>query len=176
MIRKITRGVKVSCGEVNCGDMRIVAVERVKNLGSVLTAENEVEAEVVERIAAATRYFWALSPLLSSRELSRGTKVQVYCTTVRPSVLYGCEAWRFTKKLGSSLEVFENGILRRLCRPVWHHIGSLYHIVRKCKHPNFAGDLLPYGATCGLCNIYVMYPGSFTYCGGPGSTCDPIAE
>ena len=40
-------------------------------------------------------------------------------STVRPAVTYGSETWRLTKRLERRLEVFENGVLRRICGAVF---------------------------------------------------------
>ena len=94
-------------------------MDSFKYLGSTVTTENRVEEEVKLRIASAARYSWSMSKVLNSNILSRRTKLKAYRTIIRPILTYGCETWRLTKDLERKLEVFENGILRRICRPVW---------------------------------------------------------
>jgi hypothetical protein len=55
--------------------------------------------------------------LLSSRLLSKNTKIGVYRTVVLPVVLYGCETWSLTPREEQSLRVFENRVLRRIFGP-----------------------------------------------------------
>ena len=115
---KVSRHDRI-LGNIRCGGMELEAVENFKYLGSTVTAENRVEEEVKIRIAAAARCSWALAKVLNSNILSRRTKVKAYTTIIRPVLTYGCETWRLTKDLERKLEVFENGILRRICKPVF---------------------------------------------------------
>jgi hypothetical protein len=55
--------------------------------------------------------------LLSSRLLSKNTKVRVYRTIILPVVLYGSENWSLTLREGQRLKVFENRVLRRVFGP-----------------------------------------------------------
>jgi hypothetical protein len=52
--------------------------------------------------------------LLSSRLLSKITKIRVYRTIILPVVLYGCETWSLTLREEQRLRVFENRVLRRI--------------------------------------------------------------
>jgi hypothetical protein len=51
---------------------------------------------------------------LSSRLLSKNTKIRVYRTIILPVVLYGCETWSLTLREEQRLRVFENRVLRRI--------------------------------------------------------------
>ena len=117
-VLKVSRQNRVF-GNIRCGNMELEAVESFKYLGSMVTAENRVEEEVKQRIAAAARCSWALTKVFNSNILSRRTKVRAYAVIVRPVLTYGCETWRLTKDLERKLEVFENGILRKICGPVF---------------------------------------------------------
>jgi hypothetical protein len=55
--------------------------------------------------------------LLSSRLLSKNTKVRAYRTIILPVVLYGCETWSLTLREEQRLRVFENRVLRRIFGP-----------------------------------------------------------
>jgi hypothetical protein len=55
--------------------------------------------------------------LLSSRLLSKNTKIRVYRTVVLPVVLYVCETWSVTLREEQRLRVFENRVLRRIFGP-----------------------------------------------------------
>ena len=117
-IMKVTRHDKI-LGNIRCGNMELEAVDSFKCLGSTVTTENRVEEEVKLRIASAARCSWSMSKVLNSSILSRRTRLKAYRTIIRPILTYGCETWRLTKDLERKLEVFENGILRRICGPVW---------------------------------------------------------
>ena len=117
-ILKVSRNDRVT-GNIGCGDMVLEAVESFKYLGSTVTSQNRVEEEVRIRVASGARSSWALAKTLKSSILSRKTKVQIYTTIIRPIVTYGTETLRLTKELERRLEVFENGILRQICGPVF---------------------------------------------------------
>jgi hypothetical protein len=55
--------------------------------------------------------------LLSSRLLSKNTKIRVYSTVVLPIVFCGCETWSFTLREEQRLRVLENRVLRRIFGP-----------------------------------------------------------
>jgi hypothetical protein len=55
--------------------------------------------------------------LLSSRLLSKNTKIRVYRNIILPVVLYGCETWSLTLGEEQSLMVFENRVLRGIFGP-----------------------------------------------------------
>ena len=96
--------------------MEVEAVGGFKYLGSMIDANNRVE--LLSRIGAAARCAASLRKLMTSRWISRQTKVKVYQTIIRPVVTYGCEAWRMTGGMERRLDVFENGILRLICGAV----------------------------------------------------------
>ncbi|KAF6215508.1 hypothetical protein GE061_010263 [Apolygus lucorum] len=50
-------------------------------LGSLVTSDNEVVAEVQRRIQAANRCYFGLVPQLKSRAISRTTKLRLYKTS-----------------------------------------------------------------------------------------------
>jgi hypothetical protein len=54
---------------------------------------------------------------LSSRLLSKTTKIRVYRTIILPVVLYGRETWSLTLREEQRLRVFENRVLRRIFGP-----------------------------------------------------------
>ena len=51
---------------------------------------------------------------MTSKLLTRTTKLQLYLTLIRPVVTYACETWALTKEHERRLLVFEHGILRRI--------------------------------------------------------------
>jgi hypothetical protein len=54
---------------------------------------------------------------VSSRLLSKSTKIRVSKTIILPVVLYGCETWPLTLREEQRLRVFENRGLRRIFGP-----------------------------------------------------------
>lgn len=39
-----------------------------------------------------------LTIIMKSKRVSRGSKIRIYRTVIRPTVLYGCESWVMNKK------------------------------------------------------------------------------
>jgi hypothetical protein len=60
---------------------------------------------------------YSVTAFLSSRLLSKNTKIRVYRPIVLPVVLYGCETWSLTQREEQRLRVFENRVLRRIFGP-----------------------------------------------------------
>ena len=94
-------------------------VQSFKYLGSTITSDNEIDIEIAERIGSGSRCAYALNKVLTSRRVSRKTKLRIYNIMIRPIVLYGCETWTLTKARIHRLEVFENSILRRIYGPIF---------------------------------------------------------
>ena len=117
-LMRCRRGETDADRQVQCGGMNVEMVDKFKYLGSVVTAGDEVQEEMKERIAAGARCAGALRRVLTCRWISRAVKVQIYTTVIRPVVLYGAETWRTTKAMERKLDVFENGIMRQICGPV----------------------------------------------------------
>jgi hypothetical protein len=61
--------------------------------------------------------YHSVQNLLSSRLLSKNTKIRVYRTIILPVVLYGCQTWSLTWREEQRLRVFENRVLRRIFGP-----------------------------------------------------------
>ena len=66
---------------------------------------------------ASNRTYFAAISLFRSQLLSRGTKIQLYKTLIRPVVSYGAETWTMMKKEEQALLIFEWEIYRRIYGP-----------------------------------------------------------
>jgi len=62
--------------------------------------------------------FYANRQLVNSSLISRSSKLQIYCTSVRPVVAYGSESWTLTMEEERALVIFERKILRKIYGPV----------------------------------------------------------
>jgi hypothetical protein len=80
-----------------------------------------VEKDIQRRILTGNRTYFAAIKLFRSRLLSRGTKIQLYKTLIRPVVSYGAETWTMTKKEGQALLVFGRKIFRRIYGPKYEN-------------------------------------------------------
>jgi hypothetical protein len=109
------------CGMVFCDvlvDRRknlnyYVALEEFKYLGTTLTNQNSIQAEIKSRLKLGNACYYSVQDLLSSRLLSKNLKIKIYRTIILP-VLYGFEAWSLTLREERRVKVFENRVLRRI--------------------------------------------------------------
>ena len=104
---------------IEIGELEVESVQAFKYLGSTITSDNLMDREITERVGTGNRCAFALHKVMTSRNITRRTKLRIYNIIIRPTVLYGCETWTLTKARIKKLEVFENGILRRIFGPIY---------------------------------------------------------
>jgi hypothetical protein len=92
-------------------------VEELKYLGATVTNRNSIHEEIKSRLESGNACYHSVQNLLSSRLLSKNTKIRVYRTIILPVILYGCETWSVTLREERRLRVFENRVLRRIFGP-----------------------------------------------------------
>jgi endonuclease/exonuclease/phosphatase family metal-dependent hydrolase len=105
------------------GSMRIGGVSTFQYLGATISSDNSMRAAIQERIKAGNRAYGANLKLIRSRVVSRGTKMEIYRTLIRPVATYACETWTLTDGDANRLLVFERRILRRIFGPVGENGG-----------------------------------------------------
>lgn len=93
---------------------RIEKVNQFEYLGVTVTNKNEEDKEIEKRIIKGSKAMGTMKRMLKSKEVSRAAKVRIYRTVIRPTVVYGCEAWVLTKKNEMKLEVWERKMLRNI--------------------------------------------------------------
>ena len=99
------------------GDQPIHTVQKFKYLGSVVTHDNNLDAEISNRIRAAADNFGKLCKIgFWSDPLSIKLKACIYKTNVHARLLYGSETWATTLAQIQRLEVFQMSCLRRMLR------------------------------------------------------------
>ena len=99
-------------------DRKFEVVSEFKYLGSFINTTADVSMEVHKRVHSAYGAFYSLKHLITSKSLSRGTKVKLYKTLIRVIALYGSETWNSTKADEEALGVFERRVLRAIYGPV----------------------------------------------------------
>lgn len=99
-------------------EMKFERVMEFKYLGSIVTDNNDIMPEIKQRLNAGNRSFFALKKLLRSKVITRKTKLRVYKTIIRPTVIYGSETWTLTQKQEKMLITWERKILRAIFGPI----------------------------------------------------------
>jgi len=92
-------------------------VEEFKYLGTTLTNQSYIQEEIKRRLKVGNACYYLVQNLLSSSYVSKNLKIEIYRTIILPGVLYGCETWSLTLRVGSRRRVFENRVLRRIFGP-----------------------------------------------------------
>ena len=66
--------------------------------------------------------YHSVQNILSSKLLSKNTKIKIYRTIILRVVLYGRDAYSFTLREERRLRVFENRVLRRVFGPMMDEV------------------------------------------------------
>jgi hypothetical protein len=90
-------------------------------LGMLISNDNSIEKETQGCILAGNRMYFAAISLFKSRLLSRGNKILLYKTLIRPVVSYGVETWMIMNKEEQALLIFERKIFRRIYSPKYEN-------------------------------------------------------
>jgi hypothetical protein len=59
----------------------------------MVNTDTSIEEEIKERIAAVNRAYHVHKQLFTSKLISRNVKLQLYNTSIRPTVTYASETW-----------------------------------------------------------------------------------
>ena len=112
------------------------AVKTFKYLGSTISNDASLDAEITSRIAKATAAFGRLTKRLwTNRNIRLDTKIAVYRAAVITSLLFGCETWTLKKAHFARLEKFHQTTLRRIARIRWFHKVPNYEVLSHCNIP-----------------------------------------
>ena len=113
---KINSKIKIKL-EVN-GNI-IEKTEKFQYLGSLVKIDGGAEEDVKNRISKANIAFSQLNNIWRAGYLSLKTKIRIFESNVKSVLLYGCETWKSTVKIKSSMQAFINLCLRKILRLRW---------------------------------------------------------
>ncbi|KAI5718850.1 hypothetical protein M8J76_001122 [Diaphorina citri] len=103
------------------GQYNFERVQCFKFLGVHIDGQNQRQTEMQIRLNNANKAYHSLRSLLSSRLLSRNSKLTLYNTIIKPVLLYGSETWSVTKREEHQMQVFENKVYRTIFGPYFDH-------------------------------------------------------
>ena len=96
-------------------DQPLPEATEFKYLGSMLTTDGRVEAEINRRIQAGWNNWRKMSGVLCDKKIPPKVKGKIHQTVVQPAMLYGLETVPQTKKTTQKLEVAEMKMCRWAC-------------------------------------------------------------
>ncbi|KAI5729084.1 hypothetical protein M8J77_025142 [Diaphorina citri] len=131
----VKRNKEDSPSHITIDNYKFESVSSFKYLGVTLTQDHQEDIEIQARLNAANRSFHASKKLMSSKLLSRCSKIKLYKTIIRPILTYGSENWIMTKKTEKKIITFENKILRKIYGP------TLENGIWRIKHNKEIRDL-----------------------------------
>jgi hypothetical protein len=110
--------------KLTTGNIEIDQVKTFRYLGTIVNGNNTLEEKIRERIVKGNKTFYANRNLFKSNLVSRKSKLKLYWSIIRPTVIYGCEAWVLKESIIRGLLVFERKILRKIFGPTKENNGN----------------------------------------------------
>ena len=130
------------------GNEEVLHVDTFVYLGSLVSSNSRVSAEVDRRLASASRCFGMLQCIFNATDLSINTKRLVYNACVLSTLLYGAECWPILRRDEIRLDAFHHRCLRAILgvtrldqqarhirnediRQRWGDVGTVTDMLRK---------------------------------------------
>jgi len=107
-----------NAGDLRIGNKTFEAVQSFQYLGNIIGNTKNNSKCIKEIIMMGNKAYYANRQLVNSSLISRSSKLQIYCTLVRPVATCGSESWTLTMEEERALAVFERKILRKIYGPV----------------------------------------------------------
>ena len=118
-------------------------------LGSIISADGSIEAEITSRIGKAGGAMKRLSNAPWKRRcISRQTKLRMYRALVFSVLLYGSETWNLTIRDCNRLNAFDMSCVRRLENVKLFNGIIMYETALFDNKPNYGSFLVP------LCDFF----------------------
>ena len=102
-------------GEVSLQVEVLKRVEKFKYLGSTVTEDGDLEAEITHKIQVGWKNWKKVSGVLCDRRVGIKLKGKVHKTVVRPAMMYGAETWAIMKTQEKKLDVAGMRMLKWMC-------------------------------------------------------------
>jgi hypothetical protein len=119
---------------ISIGNDILEVVESFTYLGSTISADCSIDAEITNRISKASAAFGALtSKLWNNHNIRWQTKLQVYQAVVLSTLLYASETWTCYKKHIRQLDRFHQSCLRRILKIHWRDRVSDVEVLQRAN-------------------------------------------
>ena len=94
---------------------RLEEVNNYTYLGVEISKDGKIEEEINNRIRKANNIYYQINnTVLGKKEMPNKTKLQVYKTTILPTITYGAESWVVNTKIESRITATEMKCLRKI--------------------------------------------------------------
>ena len=102
------------------GGNKLNSVLEITYLGSTISSDGRIDAEIQRRMARASTSFGRLRQRLwHNHHVSTQVKGKIYCAIVLSTLLYGAEAWTVYRRQVKKLQAFMMRHLRSILRITW---------------------------------------------------------
>ena len=127
-------GVQYTAPVVTVGQETLQAVEQFTYLGSTMSSDCSIDAEITNRIAKASSAFGALtSKLWNVRGIRCETKLAVYHAVVLPTLMYASETWTYYRRHLRQLDRFHISCLRQILNIRWQDRIANVEVLQRAK-------------------------------------------
>ncbi|KAL9989059.1 hypothetical protein ACROYT_G003567 [Oculina patagonica] len=116
---KVMRTKSKQRGKIKLNGEDLEDVESFTYLGSIITVTGGTEEDMKCRIGKARLAFNMLRPVWNASSISTKTKLRIFTTNVKATLLYGSETWKVTQALSNKLQSFVNKCLRKILKIHW---------------------------------------------------------
>jgi hypothetical protein len=99
-------------------------VNEYSYLGSIVTGGAGADEDVTSRIKEANMAFVQLYRIWKNKNIRTKTKLKMFNSNVKASLLYGCETWKVTSSITQKLQSSINRCLRRIINVRWSEVIS----------------------------------------------------
>lgn len=106
------------------GNNQVEDVSQFCYLGSIISKNGGSSEDIDNRVQKARQTFGRLRPIWNTSSLSQRTKLTIFNTNVKSTLLYGCETWNAAPRDMQKIQVFVNQCLRRILRIFWPRVVS----------------------------------------------------
>lgn len=127
-------GLPYTTPVVAVGSETLQAVEQFTYLGSTMSSDCSLDAEITNRISKASAAFGALyRRLWNVAGVRSETKLKVYHAVVIPSLLYACETWTYYRRHCRLLDNFHLTCLKRILHIKWQDRITNVEVLRRAN-------------------------------------------